>query len=219
MYRTFNAWLLAIVATVAFVLISVRWLDKPIAIFFSQVMGRERLEFADRIFSIPSIAAVSFVLLGLHAIRRRQFSKVEAVIAMCTIGTLITTVVKDQLKFVFGRTRPDFLRYDVYEFNFFKSERFLDSFPSGHAAVAAAIFSIVWILFPRMRGGCAMAIVGANLGLVVLDVHFLSDVIAGTMVGVSVGLFTVATLKAIEPVMRGAEAVGRPSEEWRVQGR
>jgi membrane-associated phospholipid phosphatase len=219
MYRTFNAWLLATVATVVFVLVSVRWLDKPIAIFFSGVMRRESLEFADRIFSIPSIAAMSFVLLGLHAITRGQFSKAEAVIAICTIGTLITTVVKDQLKFVFGRTRPDFLQYDVYGFNFFNSERFLDSFPSGHAAVAAAIFSILWILFPKMRGGCAMGIVAADLGLVVLDVHFVSDVIAGTLVGVSVGLFTVATWKAIEPVMHGAEAAGRPSEDWRVQGR
>src|ERR1700691_6100238 len=104
MYRTFNAWLLATVVTVVFVLVSVRWLDKPIAIFFSGVMRRESLEFADQIFSIPSIAAMSFVLLGLHAITRGQFSKAEAVIAICTIGTLITTVVKDQLKFVFGRT-------------------------------------------------------------------------------------------------------------------
>jgi hypothetical protein len=135
-------------------------------------MGRKRLEFADRIFSIPSIAAaVSFVLLGLHAIRRRQFSKVEAVIAMCTIGSL-----REIFGFVFVRPR---------------------------GSRSGDIFDRMDLVPENARRVCA--------GLVVLDVHFLSDVIAGTLVGVSVGLFTVATWKAIEPVMRSAEAVERPS--------
>jgi membrane-associated phospholipid phosphatase len=204
MYRTINLWLLSLVSTTAFVIISVRWFDKPIAAFFGGVIKRESFEFADRILAIPNVAAVLFILLGLSAIGRRRFSKVEAVVAICIICVLITTVIKDQLKFVFGRSWPYLLQYDVYEFNFFKSERFLESFPSGHAAVAAAILSVVWTRAPKARGACAIAILAADLGLVVLDLHFLSDVVAGTFVGVSVGLFTTALWEAIEPTLRGA---------------
>jgi membrane-associated phospholipid phosphatase len=194
MTRALVAWLLALFATVAFVLFSIQWLDRPIAVYFSKLIPRERLpiELADRIFSIPSIAAILFVLLGLRAVNERRFSKVETVIALCTIGTLIMTVIKDQLKFVFGRTWPYLLQHDVYEFNFFKSGSFLESFPSGHAAVAATVLSIVWSFFPKARSLCTTVFVVANFGLVALSLHYLSDVVAGTFAGVSVGLFTVA---------------------------
>jgi membrane-associated phospholipid phosphatase len=206
MKRTFDAWLLALIGTIAFVFISVRWLDRPIALFFDKMIKRDRLpiELADRIFSIPSIAAIMLVLLGLAALRRGRLSKTEAIVAICTIGTLITTVIKDQLKFVFGRTWPYLLQQNVYEFNFFKSGRFFESFPSGHAAVGAAILSIMWMSFSKVRAACAVVLVAADISLVVLNLHFLSDVVAGTFVGVSVGLFTVALWHAIEPVMRGA---------------
>jgi membrane-associated phospholipid phosphatase len=41
-----------------------------------------------------------------------------------------------------------------------------------------------------------MCIVAADAGLILLNLHFASDVIAGTFVGVSTGLFTVALCAA-----------------------
>ena len=67
----------------------------------------------------------------------------------------------------------------------------LESFPSGHAAVVAAVMSVLWILYPRLRLLCALCIVAADVGLIILNLHFLSDVIVGSFVGGSVGLFTV----------------------------
>jgi membrane-associated phospholipid phosphatase len=48
---------------------------------------------------------------------------------------------------------------------------------------------------------CAIGIIAVDLGLVALNLHFLSDVIAGSFVGVSTGLFTVALWGASEPAM------------------
>jgi len=70
------------------------------------------------------------------------------------------------------------------------------SFPSGHAAVAAAVMSVLWILYPRLRVAWGIGIVGADAGLVALNFHFLSDVVAGSFVGASTGLFTVALWRA-----------------------
>ena len=143
----------------------------------------------------------------------RRFSKLEAAVAMCAISTLATIVIKDQLKFAFGRTWPDtwgpgivsFVRDNVYGFHFFQSGKSFESFPSGHAAVAAAVLSVIWILFPNLRVICTIGLIAVDIGLVALNLHFLSDVVAGSFVGISTGLFTVALWRASELEMQVAK--------------
>jgi membrane-associated phospholipid phosphatase len=209
MPRTVNVWFLFLIMTIAFVLVSVRWIDKPLVQFFETVIQREILpiDLVDRILSIPSIGTILFIALGLSAISGRRFSKIEATIALCVIATLITTVIKDQLKFIFGRSWPSLLlQQDVYGFHFFQSGKLWESFPSGHAAVAAALLSVVWVSLPKLRAASVIVVFAADLGLIVLYLHFLSDVVAGTFVGVSAALFTMAMWHAIAP------AVGMRSE-------
>ena len=202
MTRTFKIWLVGFVVTAAVVLVSVQWIDRPIALWIFDLFGGRRIptQTADRIFSIPLITTIVFIICGIIAIMGRRFSKLEAAIAMCAISTLATTVIKDQLKFAFGRTWPDtwgpgivsFVRDNVYGFHFFQSGKSFKSFPSGHAAVAAAVLSVIWILFPNLRVFCTIGLIAVDIGLVALNLHFLSDVVAGSFVGISAGLFTVA---------------------------
>jgi membrane-associated phospholipid phosphatase len=206
MTRTFKIWLAGFVMTATVVLVSVQWIDRPIALWIFDVFGGRRIptQTADRIFSIPFVTTIVFVICGIIAITGRRFSKLEATIAMCAISTLATTVIKDQLKFAFGRTWPDtwgpgivsFVRDNVYGFHFFQSGKSFESFPSGHAAVAAAVLSVIWILFPNVRVFCTIGLIAVDIGLVALNLHFLSDVVAGSFVGVSTGLFTVALWSA-----------------------
>jgi membrane-associated phospholipid phosphatase len=63
----------------------------------------------------------------------------------------------------------------------------------------------VWILFPELRVICAIGAIAVDLGLVALNLHFLSDVVAGSFVGISTGLFTVALSRASEPAMNGVK--------------
>jgi membrane-associated phospholipid phosphatase len=206
MTQTFKMWLVGFFATAAVVLVSVQWIDRPIALWIFDVFGGQRMptQTADRVFSIPLVTTIVFVIFGIIAVIGRRFSKLEATIAMCAISTLATTVIKDQLKFAFGRTWPDtwgpgivsFVRDNVYGFHFFQSGKSFESFPSGHAAVAAAVLSVVWILFPNRRVSCTIGLIAVDIGLVALNLHFLSDVVAGSFVGVSTGLFTVALWSA-----------------------
>jgi membrane-associated phospholipid phosphatase len=152
------------------------------------------------------MTAIAFVICGLVAIMGRRFSKFETAVVVCTISTLATIVIKDQLKFVFGRTWPDtwtpgitsFVHDNVYGFYFFHAGKAFGSFPSGHAAVAAAILWAVWTLFPNLRIICAIGVVVVDIGLVAINQHFLGDVIAGSFLGVSTALFTITLWRASE---------------------
>jgi membrane-associated phospholipid phosphatase len=212
MTRSFKIWLVGLVVTAAVVVVSVQWIDRPIALWIFDVFGGRRIptQAVDRIFSFPLITAIVFGICGIIAIMGRRFSKLESAVAMCAICILATTVIKDQLKFAFGRTWPDtwgpgivsFVRDNVYGFHFFQSGKSFESFPSGHAAVVAAVLSIIWILFPKLRVICTIVVVAADIGLVALNLHFLSDVVAGSFVGISTGLFTVAMWRASEDQMQ-----------------
>jgi len=202
MTRSFKTWLSWLVLTALFAAASVVWLDKPIAIFVRDMFGPQH--FSDAMvaspeLSIPLTSALVFAVLGLSAIMGRSFSKLEISVLLCDISVLAADAIKNQLKYVFGRTWPDswkpqilsFIHDNVYGFNFFHYGRSFESFPSGHAAVAASVISVLWMLNPRLRAVWALCVGAADLGLVLLNLHFVSDVVAGTFVGASTGLFTV----------------------------
>jgi membrane-associated phospholipid phosphatase len=220
MARAFKRWLASLCLTALVVWMSIRWLDRPIALWVNNVFGERRIphELADSAFSSTSLApAIIFVFCGLAAVMGRRFSKLEITISLCSISTLVVIVLKDQLKFAFGRTWPDswapgvlsFIRNGVYGFNYFHSGKSFESFPSGHAAVAAAILAVPCILFSRLRIPCAICLVGIDMALVALNLHFLSDVIAGTFTGFSTGLFTVALWRSTGSAFTGV-VVGTP---------
>ena len=215
MERSFKIWFGSLLVTVAFVWVSFHWFDKPIAMGIYNLFGGRRIstELADRIVAIPLISAVIFVLCGLFAVSGRRFSKFGVAIALCDISVLATIIIKDQLKFVFGRTWPDtwgpgivsFVRDGVYGFHFFQFGKSFKSFPSGHAAVAAAVLSVAGMLFPSLRAACAIGVLLADAGLVALNLHFLGDVVAGSFVGFSAALFTVALWPASELGMQSVK--------------
>jgi membrane-associated phospholipid phosphatase len=205
--RTFKTWLLSLLLTAAAVWLSVQWLDRPTALWVRDVFGARHVPVEateSPILSISLIPACLFVLYGLAAIMQHRFSKLETTVTLCTISALASIIIKDQLKLAFGRTWPDswepgilsFLHDGVYGFHYFHYGKSFESFPSGHATVVASILSVPFILFPRLRPSCAICLIGVDIALVALNLHFVSDVIAGSFTGFSAGLFTVAVWRA-----------------------
>jgi membrane-associated phospholipid phosphatase len=222
MTRQFKNWLIGLLITTLLVSASVAWIDKPVALAIGATFGSWNLP--DAIvgspgLSIPLATALVFVIFGLLAVMGRKFSELERSILLCDISVLAADAVKNQLKFVFGRTWPDswdpqiisLVHDNVYGFNFFHYGRSFESFPSGHAAVAASVMSVLWMLFPRLGIVCGTCICAAGLGLILLNLHFVGDVIAGTFVGVSTGLFTVTLCAPMWHQDRSISPNNRPS--------
>jgi membrane-associated phospholipid phosphatase len=108
------------------------------------------------------------------------------------------------LKRAFGRSdvqmwtgsTPEEGHLGIHSFHFLHGnpQRF-DDFPSGTTTIATAIIAVVWILAPRLRILCLLALVGISIGLVITNSHFVADVIAGIFVGWSIGWMTVRLLR------------------------
>lgn len=201
MTQVLKIWIIGLITTLAAVWFCYVWLDGPIALWVHGTSpGRLRLpaDFVDSPFYSPSfISACAFVICGFVAISGRRFSKPEMTITMCVISMVSTILIKDQLKFMFGRTWPEMLvQNGIYGFNFFHYGHSFESFPSGHAAVAAAVVFIPWFLFPKLRTVMMACIIAVDISLVMLNLHFVSDVIAGSFLGFSIALFTISLWRA-----------------------
>jgi membrane-associated phospholipid phosphatase len=201
--RLFGIWLGGLLVTTLVTSISIAWIDKPTAFLVRDMFGPQHLPdqiVCSPLLSIPLVATLMLVAFGVLAILRRKFSKLEISIPLCGVSVLTSDVIKDGLKFVFGRSWPDswdpnivsLIHDNVYGFNFLHDGVIYGSFPSGHAAAVASASSVLWRLFPRLSPMCAILITTVDLGLVLLNLHFVSDVIAGTFLGLSIGLFTVS---------------------------
>lgn len=89
------------------------------------------------------------------------------------------------LKRLAGRLTPDaWLFQHQYGFHWFhgRSPRF-QSFPSGEAALLMAVIGVLWVLYPRARWLYVLALAVEAVALVTLRWHFMSDVLAGGLVG------------------------------------
>src|SRR5215470_14572318 len=207
--RRATLWLIALALTAAFCMISIAWFDRPIAFFVHRELGQPFF-----LTQLPRIsewlvagASGVFVLLGLRGLTGRPLSRLEAVILLGGLRIIVTSAIKGDLKFIFGRTWPEtwvgnnppLMRDGVYGFHFFHGGRSYDSFPSGHTAAVCAATSVLWLCYPRWRALCVLAVALVVIGLIGSNFHFLSDIVAGGFIGASTGWLAVLMWEAGGP--------------------
>ena len=121
----------------------------------------------------------------LAACGERGFEVLAAGVVSAAIANALLVCVKKRVR----RPRPcDRVRahsFDIGPLAWFPSDRF--SFPSGHALNSFAIGSVIALAFPV--GSVPVFAVAASVAAsrVVLGLHWLSDVLAGSLVGLLIG--------------------------------
>lgn len=139
------------------------------------------------------LSGLIFLLYPILLVRfysQKQTYHDRALLALAN-STVITLFIKEQLKFVFGRywpttwidNNPSLLRDNVYGFNWFHAGSAYQSFPSGHTAMMSAAMTVLWVAYPRLRWFAALIVILMFFSQVVLYYHFLSDAIAGGLLG------------------------------------
>lgn len=97
-----------------------------------------------------------------------------------------SSMIKNFLKLAFGRDRPTAYFedgvIDVLPFNTALADA---GFPSGHSQSISAAMLCLAIIFPRIRALCLAIAMLVMLSRIVIEAHFVSDVIAGGTIGIA----------------------------------
>ena len=91
------------------------------------------------------------------------------------------------LKRIIGRTRPAALEPHCWA-SLLPPDQF--SFPSGHTITAFAVTVPLTLFYPQLAIFFLFCAVSVALSRIVLGMHFLSDVLAGCLIGSSLGYFS-----------------------------
>ena len=128
-----------------------------------------------------SLAVIVIVFGGA-----RRFEALAAAVMAGSVGVGLFM----KLKRVIGRKRPCAIEPHCWA-KLLPPDQF--SFPSGHTITAFSVAMALDMFYPEMRVGLVFCAGSIAASRVLLGMHFLSDVIAGAMLGTLLG-FTSASI-------------------------
>jgi len=179
-----NYKLLAI-ATVAsiFAILSYLYFDQAVAQYFaSNSYGLKKYFSFITTFGKAEYYLVPSLLLFLLFRKKKEHISKASLYIFSTVA--LSGIFTDIIKIIVARYRPPALLHDnLYGFNWFDIGYIVNSFPSGHATTAFSAFVAFGLLFKRYFYLFLIPAFLIAVSRVVLDVHYLSDVTIGALVG------------------------------------
>ena len=196
--RTIIATGLCIVA----VLICYFWIDRPVAFFVYHHHINQFSLFRWLTYPPPEVQNWSALVLTILIVRRAwgSFLRWQKALFVACLSLIVADDFRISLGDVFGRYWPDTWIHDnpsligtgAYGFHPFQRGDDVGSFPSGHAARILAFAGVWLIAMPRSRSVQIVVIVlsaSMLVSLVAMNYHFVSDVIAGSVLGGIVAMY------------------------------
>jgi undecaprenyl-diphosphatase len=144
----------------------------------------------DFVGGLLSIIFIFWIILGffiiLYELRRKK------PFFLTIIGLVSAGIVVEILKLITQRLRPELSLLPTYV-----TQAYSTSFPSGHTALAFLIAVVLSHYYPRYAKFFYPLAVIVALSRLYLGVHYLTDVIAGAVVGIIIGLIIIKKEKVI----------------------
>ena len=183
--------LLGAVSAVA-VAVSIAWLDRPLAFLFAASPGLRPVWRVITMFGVSTGYLVIAALLALGCAiaarcatddaRKRRLAQHARRAAFVFVVVGGAGLAGDILKPVFGRARPRlYLDEGIFGFTWHGARAAYWSFPSGHAITIVALALALTQIerrFVSLYVAAALLVIASRI---VLDQHYLSDVIAGAL--------------------------------------
>jgi membrane-associated phospholipid phosphatase len=183
-------WLLTLPICALVTALIFAYLDVPIAHNVYGILGRTQslTRGLGSAVLLTAEASVALVLM-IARIRRGHLSSFHEATLLACLTSICTFAINDSaLKFFFGVPNPDAVFQGSQHAVHLLRGSVISSFPSGHMALAGAFAGVFMRLYrASIRWFSVLLFIAAAL-LVAGDWHFVSDVIAGTFIGVSAGL-------------------------------
>lgn len=194
--------LIATAFCVAAVLICYFWIDRPVAFFVYHHHINKIQVFRWLTYPPPEVQNWSALVLTILMVRRAwgSFPLWQKTLFVACLSLIVADDFRISLGDVFGRYWPDTWTHDnpsligngAYGFHPFQRGDDIGSFPSGHADRIMA-FATVWLIaMPHNRTLQLVVIILSTsmlVSLVAMNYHFVSDVIAGGVLGGIVAMY------------------------------
>ena len=190
------------------ILIGIAGLDQPIASWVHLHLAAERQIFAALTHIVdPLLPLGTLVLLaaGSALFSRLAPRPWARTLVVCALAVVLAVALKDQAKYLFGRlwpetwvdNNPSWIGTGAYGFHPFHGGRGWASFPSGHMTLVTAPATVLATIIPRLRWLAMLATGLVAVGLLGSNYHYLSDIIAGTMLGSACGFGALACVSLL----------------------
>jgi membrane-associated phospholipid phosphatase len=183
-------WQVAALICTAAASFSFRSIDVPLAHLMFSVSGH--LHFLEMHLGsgvLLTLEAVLFFGANFISLLRDEMSPLGKAIAVACATSICAYAINESiLKVTFGIPNPyDVLKGARHTAHWFSGSD-LSSFPSGHMVLASSFVGVIARFYRASIWPLLALLVAAATLLVAGDWHFLSDVIAGTFIGISTGL-------------------------------
>jgi len=200
----------AVTLCIGAVLVCYFWIDRPVAFFVYRHHINEFQIFHWLTYPPPEVQTWSPLVLTVLLVQRawKPFLRWQKVLLVACVSLIVADQFRIGLGDICGRYWPQTWTHDnpsligdgAYGFHPFQRDDDVGSFPSGHAARILS-FTTVWITTPRSRVIGAIICTPMLVSLVAMNYHFVSDVIAGSVLGGLVAMYAahIGRLSSVAP--------------------
>jgi membrane-associated phospholipid phosphatase len=199
-YRGLLRRVLVMVALcIAAVLVCYFWVDRPVAFFVYRHHINTIQVFRWFTYPPPEVQNWSALVLTILVVRRAwgPFLRWQKVLLVACLSLIVADDFRISLGDVCGRYWPETWTHDnpsligtgMYGFHPFQRGDDVGSFPSGHACRILGFATVWMIATPGSRVVATVLSVPMLVSLVLMNYHFVSDVIAGSILGAIVASY------------------------------
>ncbi|HWE74621.1 MAG TPA: phosphatase PAP2 family protein [Stellaceae bacterium] len=176
--------------------VAYRWIDIKLATALQTIdpVTRAIFGFITRLGEGGVYLVPLAVLLVWTRVKRERLWTMRAAFVFIVIA--VPGIVADIMKPVFARARPVLLfREHIFGFTWGSPHANAWSFPSGHSVTVAALAVALYAIYPSAWPAYALLALAVMASRIILDQHYLSDVIAGFYIGIAFAIAFVATAR------------------------
>ncbi len=178
-------WSIASVTVILLCVLSYLFADIPSALWFHALEKTLvfKVFYKITLFGDSVAYLVAGLLLFVVFLKRNPYWSNWGLFLFSSVA--VSGLSADLVKYIAGRARPKlYFNNALYGFDFFHWENAWTSFPSGHSATAFSVAVIFATLYPRWRFTALFGGILVALSRLVLAQHYISDVIAGSFLGI-----------------------------------
>ena len=181
------------------ILVCIAYVDRPIAEYahavtkLNEPFYKALTKLVDPVPPLAATTAAGFGIAAFFGVRPGPLGQTALRIA---IAILIAVAIKEQIKVFAGRSWPEtwtnnnlsYIKDGVYGFEFMRGLggrgcALFHSFPSGHMTVMSAAAVGLALNFPILKWLAPIPVALVAIGMIGADYHWVSDLIAGTLLG------------------------------------